>query len=101
MTILNLPEKLNRPSPVAHRGIAAAAVAAAARGLARLFRGPQADGRGWSSLGPHLLADIGETPASAEAEALRDLFYPPLGSLGFRERVETGGAFSRPASPLG
>jgi uncharacterized protein YjiS (DUF1127 family) len=103
MTILDLPAKLNRPSLIARRGIATAPVAATVRALARLFRGWRADGQDWSTLSTHLLADIGETPASAEAEALRDVFCSPLGSIGFRDRVEPGGRprFSRPTSPLG
>jgi uncharacterized protein YjiS (DUF1127 family) len=102
MTILNFPAKLNRPSLVARCGIATAPVAATVRALARLFRGRRAYGQDWSTLSPHLLADIGETPASAEAEALRDVFCSPLGSIGFRDRVETGGGpwFSRRTSPL-
>ena len=103
MTVLNLPAKLNRPSLIARRCIVAAPVAAAVRALARLFRGRRAAGEDWSALSPHLLADIGETPASAEAEALRDVFCSPLGSIGFRDRVKTGGRprFSHPTSPLG
>ena len=103
MTILNFPAKLNRPSLIARRGIAAAPVAAAARALARLLRGRRANGQDWSTLSSHLIADIGETPASAEAEALRGVFCSPLGSIGFRDRVEPGGRprVSRPTSPLG
>ncbi len=103
MTVLNLAAKLNRPSLIARCGIAAAPLVAAVRSLARRLRGSRANGQDWSTLSPHLIADIGETPASAEAEALRDVFCSPLGGIGSRDRVETGGrpGFSRPTSPLG
>ena len=103
MTALNLPAILNRPSLFGHRGIATVTVPAAVAALARLFRGARANGEGWSSLSPHLVEDIGETPASAEAEAVRDMFCAPLGSIGFGHRVETGcrPPFPRPRSPLG
>ncbi len=103
MTVQYLPAKLSRPWLIARRGIAAAPVAAAVRALARLLRGQRAGRQDWSRLSPDLIADIGETPASAEAEALRDVFCSPLGSIGLGDRVKTGGRprFSRPTSPLG
>ena len=103
MTTLNFPAKLNRPSLFARCGTAWLPIGAAARELARLLRGQHANGRDWRALSSHLIADIGETPASAEAEALRDVFWSPIGSIGFRDRVETGGRprLSHPTSPLG
>jgi hypothetical protein len=47
-----------------------------------------------------LLADIGETPASAEHEALRNPFDPPLGQIG-GGRIDGRSRFARRTSPLG
>ena len=58
----------------------------------RLFRRP---GPRWHELSLHLLADIGETPASAEREALRNPFDAPLGQIDRRP------LFARRTSPLG
>ncbi len=102
MADLNFPATIDRRAHIAHREIVAA-FAGAMRALVRLLSRVRARDQDWSSLSPHLIADIGETPASAQAEALRAVFYPPLGSIGLGEPVETGRwpPVSRPTSPLG
>lgn len=103
MTVLNPAKTLHQSTPVARRRIPAGAIAAAAGALARLFRGPRPHAQTWSGLSPHLLADIDETSACAEAKAQRDAFFAPPGSIGVRPGHGAGGArsLSRPTSPLG
>jgi hypothetical protein len=63
----------------------------------RLFRRPDPC---WHELNPHLLADIGETPASAEREALRDPFDAPFGQIG-GGKIDRRPLFARRTSQLG
>src|SRR5271165_4500457 len=100
MTSINLFARRNRSALIALRPVAREVLAFLARTVARLFRtkGPR-----WSSLNARQLADIGETPASAEFEALRGASFAPLGTLGLGSRVgPRGGPLGpRPTSPLG
>ena len=98
MTSINLFARRKRSAWVVQRAVAREVLAPLARTLARLFR---IEGPSWSSLNARRLADIGETPASAEFEALRDVAFAPLGTLGLGGLVGAAGGRSRPLSPLG
>jgi hypothetical protein len=39
----------------------------------------------WDTLNPHLLADIGETPTSAQDASLGDVINTPLGAVGLAD----------------
>jgi len=64
------------------RGLAATALRAVVR-LRRLLRGQAR--KSWHTLNRHLLADIGETPTSAQDASLGDVINNPLGAAGFAD----------------
>jgi len=64
------------PSWACNRAIAA--VVESIRIASRIFRRPDPV---WFGLNDHLLADIGETRAEAEAEAARCVWRTPLGTI--------------------
>ena len=63
-------------------GLAAAAFRAGVR-LRYLFR--RRARKSWDTLNPHLLADIGETPTSAQDASLGDVINTPLGTVGLAD----------------
>ena len=81
---IQIPAKLERLSFAMRRVFAAALLQATAGARSRLLRALRGeDLPNWTSLNSHLLADIGESTATAAQEALRDPFSVPLGSIGF------------------
>jgi hypothetical protein len=88
--VASLSRRLDASGPLAD-------AAALLRLPRRLFRRP--DPR-WHELSLHMLADIGETPASADQEALRNPFDPPLGQIGCG-KIDGRSLFARRTSPLG
>ena len=78
-------------------GLLAVAAAPPLRVPRRLFKRPDPC---WHELNQHLLADIGETPVSAERAALRNPFGEPLGEIG-DGKIDRRSPFARRTSPLG
>jgi hypothetical protein len=99
---IQIPAKLERLSFAVRRAFAAAVLRAAAGERARLLRILRGENLpNWTSLNAHLLADIGESTATAAREALRDPLCAPLGSIGVRAEDQSWPLLARAASRLG
>lgn len=83
MSSFELSTKSSAHSSSPRSAIAGDAYRAALLTLAHRLFINWANGPHWSKLNAHLLADIGETRASAEAAAAHRIFGAPLGTLGF------------------
>ena len=89
MTSITAITRPTFPSSAASRRLVGEAIAQLRR-LAARWRDAPPRVPDWTSLNAHLLEDIGETPDSARYVALRNLFWPPLGSIGRLIEHKTG-----------
>jgi uncharacterized protein YjiS (DUF1127 family) len=83
MSSFELSTKSSAHSSSPRSGIAGDVYREALLALVRRLFLNRANGPHWSELNAHLLADIGETRASAEAAVAHRIFGAPLGTLGF------------------